>query len=133
MNFLSLALAFILIPILELFLLIRIGQLIGPLATVALVVIMGIIGAYLAKRAGLRTLYAAREAMAAGSIPGDQLIDGLLILAAGILLITPGILTDAVGFAILIPGIRRVARQIVKYKLYRMLSSGSVKYRNFRN
>ncbi len=133
MRFLFLALAFILIPIIELVLLIRIGVMIGPLATAALVVVMGIIGAYLAKRAGLHTLHEARLSMAEGKVPGDQIIDGLLIFAAGILLITPGILTDCVGFALLVPGIRTVARQYVKYKLYQMVSNGSVKYRIFRH
>ena len=124
-----LLIAFILVPVIELTLLVRIGQLVGPIPTALLIVIMGVIGAYQARKSGLRTIQEIRRAIGEGRVPGNEVIDRLLILIAGLLLITPGVLTDLIGFAFLVPSVRTVARELAKIKLLQLASKGNVKYR----
>lgn len=107
---LRLLLIFTVVPMVELALLIEVGRRIGTLSTLVLIVVTGVVGAALARREGLGVLRALRAELAAGQIPGPTLVDGVIILLAGALLVTPGILTDAVGFACLIPATRRTIR-----------------------
>jgi UPF0716 protein FxsA len=111
-----LAMLFILLPLVELALLMFISdQLHSWLVTMALVILTGIAGAWLARREGLNCYRRVQQQMAQGQIPADSLVDGLMILVAGALLVTPGIITDSVGFAFLIPQFRQmVRRRIVK-------------------
>ncbi len=102
-----LVLSLILVPLLELAILIQVGRLTSVVATIAIVVLTGVIGAALARRQGFATLQRIRSEIAAGRIPANELAEGLLILLAGLLLITPGFLTDLLGFALLIPPSRR--------------------------
>ena len=111
---LRLFLLFTLVPMVELAILIEVGRRIGAGTTIAFLILSGIVGAVLARHEGLRTLRHIQEDLAAGRLPTDRLIDGLLILAAGILLITPGLLTDAVGYMLLMPPIRRLVRNHLK-------------------
>ena len=104
--FLKLFLLFVTVPIIELWLLIDIGRIIGTFQTVGLIIITGLVGAFLAKMQGLITLYKIRENLINGVMPSSELLDGLLILLAGGLLITPGLLTDALSFILLIPQTR---------------------------
>jgi UPF0716 protein FxsA len=99
--------AFLLVPILELWLVIRVGGLIGAWPTVALVVTAAIAGAVLLRIQGFTVLQRARVALAAGEFPAASLFDGLFVLLAGLLLITPGFLTDIVGILLFIPPLRR--------------------------
>jgi len=99
---------FIVAPVGELWLLIEVGGLIGAPATVAAVLLTGVVGATLAKREGLRTLSAFSEATARGELPATHIGNGLAIFMGGALLLTPGFLTDALGFALLLPSSRRV-------------------------
>ena len=108
---LPLLLLFTLLPLAELILLIKIGQAIDWPATIGLVVVTGVVGWWLAKREGLRTLRGIQSELAAGRLPGDRMVDALLILLAGAVLITPGIITDLIGFSLLIPPIRAVVRR----------------------
>ncbi|MBW2065083.1 MAG: FxsA family protein [Deltaproteobacteria bacterium] len=101
--FLKLLLLFTLIPFLEIYLLIEAGRYLGALNTVALVFITGLLGAYLARLQGLSTMNKVRQALERGEIPANELLDALLILLAGIVLITPGLLTDFIGILLLIP------------------------------
>ncbi|MCK5802820.1 MAG: FxsA family protein [Lentisphaeria bacterium] len=103
---LKLFILFVTVPIIELFLLAKMGAAIGWPETFALVLFTGMTGAYLAKREGLDALASIRKAGAEGRVPTLELLDGAMILASGLLLITPGILTDAVGFLLLIPSVR---------------------------
>lgn len=113
---LRLLILFTVAPLVELWLLVEIGQRIGFLATVAIVLTTGVIGAALARWQGLLCLRNAARQLHAGQLPADALLDGLGILLAAVLLVTPGILTDAVGFCLLIPPLRRIARRAaVKY------------------
>ena len=93
--------------------------------TILLVIITGVLGAYLAQQEGLRTLERIRTLMAQGEMPGEPLIDALLILVAGFVLITPGILTDLLGFLMLIPATRAPIRRWIKGQLERKFAAGS--------
>lgn len=105
---------FVGVPLLELALLIRIGEWVGVLPTVALVVVTGIAGASLARWQGLSTLARFRAATGQGRLPHEELVEGVLILLAGAVLLTPGLLTDICGFSLLVPGVRRaVARRLI--------------------
>lgn len=103
-----LLLLFITLPIVELALLIQVGRILTLGPTIGIVILTGIAGAALAKRQGLRTLARMNAELAAGRMPTRDLAEGLMILLAGAVLVTPGFLTDALGLALLIPGFRRV-------------------------
>ncbi len=94
---LKLFLAFTLIPFAEIYLLIKVGAVIGAFNTVALVILTGFIGAYLARMQGMQTMFRVRSSLQQGNMPAEDLIDALLIFVAGIVLLTPGFLTDAGG------------------------------------
>lgn len=116
----KLLLAFILIPLVELFLLIWIAEQTSLLATIALVIVTGVVGSILARRQGLQAWYRFRRAAAEGRLPGQEIQDGVMIGAAALLLLTPGILSDAVGFLLLIPAVR----QIIRLAVMRRIASG---------
>lgn len=95
------------IPLLELYLLLTVGQRLGPAWTIALVLATAALGAYLSKSQGLKTLERMRESLHRGVVPAGELVNGALILLAGAFLLTPGFLTDAAGFCLLVPPLRR--------------------------
>jgi UPF0716 protein FxsA len=109
--FLWLLLLFTALPVAELALLIKIGQAIQLGPTLGLIIGTGVVGAALARHQGLRTLARIRDSVARGQMPTAELINGLMILVAGAVLITPGVITDALGFALLIPPIRALIRK----------------------
>lgn len=100
-------LLFIIIPVLEMWLLITIGQVIGALPTIGLVLLTAIIGVNLLRAQGLSTLTRAQERMASGAIPAQEMAEGMALAVGGALLLTPGFATDAFGFACLIPVTRK--------------------------
>lgn len=104
-------LLFVVVPVVELWLLIRIGQVIHVGPTIGLIILTGVIGAALARREGMRAMTKIQERVASGAIPTDEMIEGMMIFAAAVLLVTPGVITDAVGFALLIAPIRRLFRK----------------------
>jgi UPF0716 protein FxsA len=104
-------LLFLIVPLVELYLLIKVGEVIGAPATIGLVIATAFLGAALARREGLRTFVAIQQTVAAGRLPTDDLIEGVMILFAGLVLLTPGFLTDAIGFFVLIPPTRRWLRR----------------------
>ncbi|MEA1959402.1 MAG: FxsA family protein [Chloroflexota bacterium] len=114
---------FVIVPLIELALLIYIGTLIGPLYTMTIVVITGLAGGIMARRQGISTLNKIRYNLESGIIPSKELFDGLLILAGGLLLLTPGVFTDIIGFTLMIPHSRRfIGRkllEVIKSKLER--------------
>jgi UPF0716 protein FxsA len=109
----KLLLLFIVVPALELALIIQVGIHLGTWPTLALIVFTGIVGAYLARLQGLSVLTRAQEQMSRGELPAGSLVDGVMILVAGALLMTPGILTDAVGFSLLVPALRNRIKEVV--------------------
>ncbi len=100
-------LLFVLIPIAEIIVLIKVGSLIGVLPTVALVILTAVGGAALMRYQGLQTMAAVRQAVSRGEVPALEMLEGLALLVGGALLLTPGFITDALGFTLLIPPIRR--------------------------
>lgn len=100
-------LLFMLIPIVEMWILIEVGGWIGALPTIGLVVLTAMIGLSLLKQQGLSTLLRARRKMDEGAIPASELVSGVMIAVGGALLLTPGFVTDALGFALLIPQTRK--------------------------
>ena len=111
--FIKLAILFITIPICEIFIFLEAGNLIGPLPTLATVILTGIAGAYLARTQGLELVAKVQKSLNHGELPSDELLDGLFILAGGLMLLTPGFLTDLIGFVCLTP----LVRQPLKKKL----------------
>jgi len=115
---------FILVPLIEMFLLIKIGQELGVWATLVLVVGLGVLGFSLVKKQGLYVFHKVRSELASGKLPADTFLDGALILAGGLLLITPGVLTASIGLILMFPTIRRPVRQVLKVWLANQLQSG---------
>ena len=104
---------FILIPALELALVIEVGQHIGTLNTLLLIAVTGVVGASLARRQGLEVLRRMQAEFDQGRIPSGSIVDGVIILLSGALLITPGLLTDTVGFLCLVPTTRAMIRSLL--------------------
>jgi UPF0716 protein FxsA len=119
--FLRLLLLFTLVPLVELYLLIEIGGAIGVAPTIAIVIVTGVIGAALARWQGLGVLRRVQDDLAAGRPPTDALIDGLLIFVAGAVLLTPGLITDTLGFLLLVPAGRAAVRKLVSAAVSRNL------------
>ena len=102
---------FVTIPVVELLLLLEVGKRLGLAATVVLVIGTGVLGAALTRHQGLRVVAQLRQQMQQGVPPAATMIEGLLILVAGAVLLTPGLLTDLCGFALLVPAIRHRIRE----------------------
>ncbi|MFW6287709.1 MAG: FxsA family protein [bacterium] len=125
---LRLILIFTIIPLLEITLLIKMSNIFGIIYTVILVGITGLIGAVLSKKQGTSVLQKIRKSIEEGMMPADSLLDGLLILIGGILLITPGIITDLGGFCCIIPLSRARVKKITKNSLSRFISTGTFQF-----
>lgn len=121
---LYLIILFTAVPIVELALLIKLGQIIGLGNTLAIVIFTGIGGAILAKSQGLRTLRRIDQELSMGIMPSDPLFDGLFILCGGLLLITPGIITDMVGLLLLTPFFRASVKIWIKKKIRKAFQEG---------
>jgi Protein affecting phage T7 exclusion by the F plasmid len=98
---------FLTVPLIEIYLLIKVGSVLGVLPTLLLLVLMGVLGAWLLRLQGFSTLKRVRLSLERGEAPAIELIEGLILLLAGALFLTPGFFTDAIGFAALVPKIRR--------------------------
>lgn len=105
-----LILLFTVLPALELYILVKVGVYLGAFNTVLLIILTGIYGAYWARLEGLRTWLAFHRDLQNGVMPGDKLLDGLLILIGGVLLITPGLITDLAGFLLILPFTRTLIK-----------------------
>jgi len=103
-----LLLLFIIIPILEMWVLIQVGNRIGAFYTIGLVLLTALIGINLLRQQGLSTLWRAQQRMNSGQIPVLEMVEGLLLAVGGALLLTPGFVTDGIGFVCLLPGLRQV-------------------------
>ncbi len=114
--FLKLFFAFSIIPLVEIYILIKIGSYFGAITSILLVVFTGVLGAYLAKIQGLNTYFRIQQSLQEGRLPSSELIDAVLILFAGILLLTPGFLTDFFGFLLLI----QITRNFIKFWLQKI-------------
>lgn len=123
---LRLFLVFTIVPIIEIWLLIKVGRVIGPLPTVATLLVISLTGAWLARSQGLRVIVAIRDELAAGRVPAAYLLDGAFILAGGILLLTPGFFTDFIGLFMLVPVSRFALKQWLKIWLERRFLQGGI-------
>ena len=113
MLFSRLLFLFIVIPLAELILLLQIGARIGPMPTLGLIVLTGLVGASLARQQGLSILRKIQSEMQSGRPPALEMVEGAMVVVGGIVLLTPGVLTDCFGFALMIPKFRRsIAKKI---------------------
>ena len=117
-----------LVPIVELLLLVKLAQVTSFGVTVLVVIATGVLGAFLAKAEGLKVLRKIQREMSEARLPGDSLLDGAMVLVAGALLVTPGLLTDTVGFLLLLPPSRGLVRRWVKRWIRRKIERGTVQF-----
>ena len=113
---LKLFLAFTIIPFIEIYFLIKIGSYLGAFNTVIIVILTAFFGALLARYQGFQTMLRVRESLERGEMPAEELMDALLILLAGIVLLTPGFFTDLAGLIILIPSTRLMFKRWLRKK-----------------
>ena len=126
----KLILLFTIVPFIELTLLIEIGARIGTLNTIMIVIITGIIGAFMARIAGFAVLMKIQDNLREGIFPKDELFDGVLILISGAFLITPGLITDALGFFLLLPFGRFVVKRWLKEIIQKRIDRNEITYWN---
>ena len=117
------------IPLIELAVLIRVGKGIGAISTIAIVLVTGVAGAWLARAQGMGVLRRIRKAINDGSPPSSELVDGAFILVGGALLLTPGLLTDLGGFFCLVPGMRVIIQRWVVRKIIKRIDQGAINVR----
>jgi UPF0716 protein FxsA len=122
-----LILVFTIVPLAELYILIKIGSHIGGFNTILLVLMTTVLGALLARLQGLRTLRQIQLSLSQGQIPAEELIDGVLILFGGILLVMPGVLTDLFALVLLLPFTRTYFKRWLRRRFDRMMASGNVR------
>lgn len=120
----SLFVAFIVVPLVEIYVLIQVGQVIGPWWTILLLILDSIFGTWLIRREGSRAWMALRLALESGRMPARELADGALILVGGTLMLTPGFVTDAFGILLILPFSRPVARRMLTQLVSRRLLAG---------
>lgn len=123
-----LLLLLIVVPALEIGVLILSGNTIGVIPTILLIILTGILGAALAKKEGLNAIRTAQMQAAQGQVPGSVLLDGVCILVGGVVLLTPGFITDALGFLLLIPQTRAVFKGFLQKMFHHMVRNGSAVY-----
>jgi UPF0716 protein FxsA len=117
---------FLIVPFVEIYLLLQVGGLIGAFPTIFLVVFTAVLGAWLLRRQGFATWQRFQNSLAQGTIPAYEMIEGPILLVGGALLLTPGFFTDVLGFACLIPALRRkIAQYIIENHLL-ATESGSI-------
>lgn len=116
-----LALAFVVIPLAEIWAILQVGQLVGPWWTIVLLVLDSMVGAWLIKREGGRAWRALREALQGGRMPAREIADGALILIGGTLMLSPGFLLDLLGILLILPFTRPVARRLLTSVVERRL------------
>ncbi len=121
-----LILIFTLVPIIELALLIKIGQYIGVGYTLAIVILTGVAGAFLARSQGFTTLRRIQDDVNRGIMPTEEIFNGVMILLGGMLLLTPGLLTDLIGFMVLIPLTRHLIKVRLRKKIEMLIDEGKI-------
>lgn len=126
---LVLALLFLVVPIIELYVIIQVAQAIGVFNTLGLLILDSIVGGWLMKREGLGVLRRLQAKLASGELPSTELIDGFLVLFGGALMLAPGFLTDLLGMALLLPPVRAVIRRLLAHRFKSVvISRGSASF-----
>ncbi len=126
--FLKLILLFTVVPLLDFALLLKVGDYIGFINTIILVIATGAIGAYFAKREGRDILNKIKFDMSQGRMPADELLGGLCVIIGGVCLVSPGLITDALGFALVLPVTRIPFVNMIRRRFKEMILSGNVKF-----
>lgn len=126
-----LVLLIIVVPVIEIWGLTTASHWIGWIPTLAICILTGFVGAWLAKRQGLKVLMDVQRQLERGQLPGDALLDGMSILAGGIFLLTPGFFTDVIGFILLLPWSRRIVKVFIRNWLRKKMDSGNLHINNF--
>ena len=121
-------LLFILVPIIEIAVLIRVGSIMGFWPTLALMLVMGFVGAWLAKQEGRRTFFEIQRSIASGQMPGNEILEGFLIFMGGLLMLTPGFVTDVVGLWLVFPLTRKMSLGVMKRLLMNKIRFKVVRY-----
>jgi len=112
---------FIGVPFAEIYVLLQVGDAIGVVNTLGLLILISVVGAWLAKREGLGVLRRMQRSIDSGRVPGTELVDGFLILLAGALMLTPGFLTDILAILLLLPPVRAVVRREIRRRVARRI------------
>lgn len=112
---------FIGVPFAEIYVLLQVGHAIGVVNTLGLLILISVVGAWLAKREGLGVLRRMQRSIDSGRVPGTELVDGFLILLAGALMLTPGFLTDILAILLLLPPVRAVVRRELRRRVARRI------------
>jgi len=129
--FLRLFLLFTLVPAIELYLIIKVGSVIGALNTIFIIILTGVLGAYYARQQGFRVISNIQWKIQHGTLPGDDLINGAMLMAGGALLITPGFITDFTGFALIFPPTREIIKRSIKTYLQRKIDRGEIRLNRY--
>ncbi len=129
--FIKLLIVFTIVPIIELYVLIEAGRQIGAGATIGLIFLTGIAGAYLARSQGFNLINRIQTDLNQGRIPAEEMMDGVMILSGGLLLLTPGFCTDLFGFCLLTPVTRQFFKVWLKKWLDLKIQRGEVNFRQF--
>ena len=120
-----------LVPLIEIYLLMKIATAMGALNTIALVIVSALLGVMLARREGLRTMQQISDSLERGAIPAEEMIDTLLIFVAGILLLIPGVLTDLLAFVLLIPYTRTLFKRWLRRRFDRALATRNLRLQHY--
>ena len=129
--FFRLFLLFTLVPALELYLLIKVGTVIGAFNTLLLIVFTGVVGAFYARQQGFRVISNIQWKLQQGTLPGDDLINGSMLLIGGALLVTPGFVTDFVGFSLIFPPTREAVKISLKRYLEKKVREGEIRVHRY--
>jgi UPF0716 protein FxsA len=122
--FFRLFLIFVLVPAAEIAILIKVGSAIGAWNTVAIVILTALAGAYMVRLEGIGVMYRIQRDLQEGIFPADELVNGLMVLVAGVLLITPGFITDIAGFLLVFPATREVLKKLARRYFEKRLGQG---------
>ncbi len=128
---LKLFLLFIIVPVIEVYIIIKVGSLIGAVPTVALLLFLSLAGAWLVRHQGFAVLRRIQSELALGHLPAAELLDGAMILVGGVLLLTPGFFTDFLGLFFLFPVTRPFIKRFIFLQLQRRLAKGVITIRRF--
>ena len=131
--FFKLFILFTLVPVIELWLLIRVGSIIGFFPTIGIVVLTGIIGAWMARIQGLSVISELNTSVAQGRVPGKELVNAVLVFVGGALLLTPGFVTDILGFSMIMPGTRDAISAFLMSYFSKKVQNGDMKFRYYSN
>lgn len=129
--FLRLLLAFTLVPAAEIYVLLKMGGALGPFNTVVVVILTAVAGAHLARTQGIQAMMAVRARMAAGEMPAEEMLDALIVFLAGVVLLTPGFLTDAAGLLLLFPATRKLFKEWLRARFDRWLKESQATIRRY--